>query len=231
MAYYNTASDFYRSIEWRDFRLGLMQEAISKHGEIICAECGKPIIKSYDCVAHHVKEITFDNLNDCNITLNPSNIELLHARCHNLRHARFGFCNFKRVFLVYGCPLAGKSEYVNSIAGKNDIKVDINDIYSCVSFNPQYVKPNSIYDVSHAVHDTLLDIIKTRRGKWQTAYIIGGYAFKGERERLCTEYGAEQIFIPCDKETALQRLASTQDGRDIAEYSKHIETWFNRYQE
>ena len=228
---YNSSAEFYRSRDWQDFRQNLMFERTNERGEIICAECGNPIVKAYDCIAHHVQEITLDTLNDCRITLNPDNIELLHARCHNLRHARFGFCKFKKVFLVYGCPLAGKSTYVKSIMGMNDIKVDIDDIYYCVSSNPKYIKPNSISDVAFALRDSMLDIIKTRRGKWQTAYIIGGFPFKGERERTAAEYGAECIYIDCTQEEAIARLQATHDGRDVKEWGRYINNWFNRYQE
>lgn len=227
---YNTASDFYRSREWIDLRQTLMLERVNESGLIICGECGLPIIKPYDCIAHHKTAITLDNLNDCNITLNPENIELLHARCHNIRHSRFGFCNIRRVFLVSGCPLAGKKTYVAERATSADLIVDLDRIYACISNNPMYIKSNRLTDNAFAVRQTLLDNIKYKRGKWQNAYIIGGFPYRGERERFCNEYGAELIHIDTDKETALARLASMQDGRDIAEYTKYINTYFDRLQ-
>ena len=77
----------------------------------------------------------------------------------------------------------------------------------------------------------MLDCVKYKRGKWVNAFIISGMPYKGERERFCTEYGAEAILIDCDKHTALSRLASVQDGRDIKAWTNYIETWFARYQE
>ena len=114
-------------------------------------------------------------------------------------------------------------------AGAHDLIVDIDRIYGCISNNPLYSKSNRLYDNMKAVHDSLLDSIKYKRGKWINAFIIGGYPFKGERERLITEYGAEEVFIECDKEVALLRLEALQDGRDKAEWLKYIHTWFERF--
>ena len=226
---YSSASEFYRSKDWQDFRRVIMEQRTNEQGQIICAECGKPIVKQYDCIAHHIKEITLTNLNDCNITLNPDNIELLHARCHNLRHARFGFCSLKRVYIVFGSPLSGKTSYVNEVMGQNDIKVDMDDIYYCISNNPKYFKPNSLFDVARATYDCLLDQIKTRSGRWQSAYIIGGYPYKVQRERLAQELGAELIYIDCTQEEALARLECCTDGRDKKEWKHYIEVWFERF--
>ena len=227
---FNTLSAFYTSTIWSDFRNVLMIERLNEQGFLICEYCGKPIMATRDCIAHHVEPLTLENVNDANISLNPQNIQLVHFCCHNEIHQRYGTWT-RHIYLVYGCPLAGKKTYVKERAGIHDLIIDIDKIYSCISNNPPYIKSKRLYDNMKAVQDALLDTVKYKRGKWTNAFIVGGYAFKGERERLCTEYGAEQIFIPCDKETALQRLASVQDGRDIAEYSKHINTWFNRYQE
>ena len=46
-----------------------------------------------------------------------------------------------------------------------------------------------------------------------------------------TIYGAEPIYIECTKEQAYDRLQVVTDGRDIKEYKKYIDTWFERYQE
>lgn len=234
MTYYNTLSAFYTSKEWADFRTALIAARMvfdeDGFGCVYDEITGKPIIKAYDIILHHKIPLTLENVNDANITLNPDNIQIVSFRTHNEIHQRYGTWT-RHIYLVYGCPLAGKKTYVKERAGIHDLIIDIDKIYSCISNNPPYIKSKRLYDNMKAVQDALLDSVKYKRGKWTNAFIIGGYAFKGERERLCTEYGAEQIFIPCDKETALQRLASVQDGRDIAEYSKYIETWFNRYQE
>lgn len=207
-----------------------MLQRVNENGEIVCEHCGKPIVNKRDCIAHHKEPLTLDNVHDCTISLNPENVSLVHFRCHNEIHDRYGTYT-RHVYLVYGCPLSGKETFVKERAGIHDIKINIDDIYECISNNPRYIKSGRLYDVAQKVRDAQLDCIKYKVGKWVNAWIIGGYPYKGERDRLCVEYGAEPILIECDKETALQRLATTPNGRDIKEYSKYIQTWFDRYSE
>lgn len=225
---YNTLSEFYRSKAWADFRAYLIAERTAADGFVYDEITGKPIVKAYDIILHHKIELTLQNVNDANITLNPDNIQIVSFRTHNEIHNRFGSWT-RHIYLVYGCPLSGKSTYVKERAGIHDLIIDIDKIYTCISNNPQYIKSGRLYDCMDAVKQSLFDCIKYKRGKWINAFIIGGYPFKGERERLTAEYGAEEIFIDCDKETALQRLATCDDGRDIKEWEKYIDIWFARH--
>jgi hypothetical protein len=226
---YTTLSDFYRSKEWADFRLCLIEERRAADGFIYDEVTGKPIIKAYDIIAHHKIELTLDNVNDANISLNPDNIQLVSFKTHNEIHERFGRWT-RHIYLVYGCPLSGKAEYVKERAGIHDLIIDIDKIYACISNNPLYMKSGRLYDNMRSVYEALLDDVKYKRGKWINAFIIGGFPFKGERERFCNEYKAECIYIDCTQEEALLRLQVCSDGRDIKEWSNYISTWFNRYQ-
>lgn len=225
---FNTLSDFYRSKEWTDFRLYLIAKRTKADGFVYDEVTGKRIVKAYDIILHHKIELTLENVNDAKITLNEDNIQIVSFKTHNEIHNRFGKWT-RHIYLIYGCPLSGKSTYVKERAGIHDLIIDIDKIYECISNNPAYIKSGRIADNAFAVRDCLLEQIKTRRGKWINAFIIGGYPFKGERERIATEYGAEEIFIDCDKETALARLSTVQDGRDIKEWTRYINTWFTRY--
>lgn len=228
MAYFLTLSDFYRSKEWKEFRQVIISQRTKADGFVYDEITGKPIVKAYDIILHHKIELTLDNVNDTNITLNPDNIMLVSFRTHNEIHNRFGSWT-RHTYLVYGSPLSGKSSYVKERAGIHDLIIDVDKIYACISNNPMYIKSGRLYDCMDAVKQALFDCIKYKRGKYINAWIIGGYPFKGERERLAAEYGAEEIFIDCTKEEALARLATVQDGRDIKEYEKYICTWFDRY--
>lgn len=225
---WTTLSAFYTDDIWREFRNVLMLQRANENGDVICEYCGKPIDAKYDCIGHHITPLTLENVNDANISLNPDNVQLVHFNCHNKIHSRYGTWT-RHIYLVYGCPLAGKSSYVQERAGLHDIVIDYDRLYAAISNNPPYVKSDRIYENVKAAYDILLDTVKSKRGKWINAFIIGGYPFKGERERICAEYGAESIFIECDKETALLRLASTEDGRDANAWGKYINTWFERY--
>jgi len=57
---YNLFS-FYRSKEWEALRTRLMLEPVDSNGDVICEHCGKPITVAYDCIAHHVTELTEAN--------------------------------------------------------------------------------------------------------------------------------------------------------------------------
>lgn len=231
MAYYTTLSAFYTSDDWRGFCDVLALERTNENGELICAHCGKPIVKKYDRIGHHSKiHLALENVNDANVSLNPDNVEFVHFLCHNEIHFRFGKWT-RHIYLVYGCPLAGKKTYVQERAGIHDLIIDIDRIYSCISNNPPYIKSGRLYDNMRTVYDALLGDVKRKNGKWVNAWLIGGFPYKGDRERTAAEYGAECIYIDCTEEEAQARLQAAQDGRDKAEYSKYISTWFSRYQE
>lgn len=86
----------------------------------------------------------------------------------------------RRVYIVYGSPLSGKSSYVSEVAVAGDLIVDIDNIWQCVSGQPRYIKPNRLNAVVFSIRDALLDSVRYRRGKWQSAYVIGGYPFEAE---------------------------------------------------
>lgn len=219
-------SDFYKSDAWESF-VGLLRlSRVNDRGEVICAHCGQPIVKKYDCIGHHVIELTEDNVNDYDISLNESNVVLVHHKCHNAIHERFGTRPSQHVYLVYGAPCSGKSSYVESVAGKHDVIIDVDRIYQMISINSKYTKPKSISQVVFAVRDTLIDSVRTRRGRWINAYIIGGYPFKSERERLSEMLGCEEIFIDTPKDVCLLRASERP-----SEWVDYIERWFEDHTE
>lgn len=232
MQYYSTLQAFYSGREWEQFRKVIIAQRTRADGFVYDEITGSPIVKAYDIILHHIEPLTLENVNDASISLNPANIQIVSFVTHNEIHQRFGSWT-RHIYLVYGCPLAGKKTFVKERAGIHDLIIDIDRIYGCISNNPPYIKSNRLYENMRAVQSALLDTVKYKRGKWINAFIIGGkeYAFTGARERFCNEYGAEPILIDCDKETALGRLASMQDGRDISEWTKYINTYFDMLQE
>lgn len=218
---------FYRSREWRTLLDSLKLERVDDKGQIICKYCNKPITKAYDIIGHHKIELTEENVNDFNISLNPANIVFVHHRCHNYIHNKLGYSG-RKVFLVYGSPLSGKTTWVNNNMSEGDMVVDMDSIWQCISGCDRYIKPNRLKSVVFKVRDSLLDSIKYRYGKWRNAYIIGGYPYQSERERLCKELGAREIFIDVSKDECLNRLQSSED-RNKEEWEKYIDEWFDRY--
>lgn len=196
-------------------------------GQLYCEYCGKPMVRAYDIIGHHVIELTEENYTDANISLNPDNIKLVHHKCHNIIHNKLSYSS-RQVYIVYGSPLSGKTTYVNEVAESGDLIIDLDSIWQCVSGQPRYVKPNRLKSVVFNVRDNLLESVKYRRGKWLNAYIIGGYPLANERERLASTLGARLIYIDSSKEECIKRLSQCQD-RDISEWTKYIDTWWLQY--
>lgn len=219
---------FYVSPEWRKLLTRIKLERLDDKGQTICEYCNKPITRAYDIIGHHKIELDEDNVMDVNISLNPDNIMLVHHRCHNFIHNKFGYAG-RQVFLVYGAPCSGKSTYVAENMQEGDLIIDIDRIWQCVSGLNMYQKPPRLKGIVFRLRDELLNSVKYRLGKWNNCYIIGGYPLRGERERLIKELGARDIFIDTPREECIHRLESSTDGRDKGEWMGYIEEWFIKF--
>lgn len=218
-----TLDNFYKSKEWLSLLEQLKLERVNSDGELICAYCGLPIVKKYDCIGHHVDELTNANVNDYRISLNPDKIMLIHHKCHNKIHARFeGFK--QKVYIVYGSPCSGKSTWVNEVAYPDDLIVDMDSIWECICTSDKYHKPNRLKSNAFGIRDCIIDMIKTRRGMWRNAYVIGTYPLASDRERLSKLLGAELVFIDETKEECLSRCVND-------EWKSYVEEWFEMFTE
>lgn len=224
MSLYN----FYRSREWGNLLQVLKLQRVNASGELICAYCGKPIVRAYDCIGHHVIHLTEENYTDYSISLNPDNIQLVHHRCHNLIHDKLGMATGRQVYIVYGSPLSGKSTYVSEVAQAGDLIIDMDRIWQAVSGCDMYVKPNRLKAVVFSVRDNLLECVKYRRGKWLNAYVIGGYPYKAERDRLIDTLGAREIYIDSTEDECIRRLNECED-RNADEWATYIADWWKQY--
>lgn len=227
---------FYKSEKWETFRKVIIAERTDSDGYVHCAICGKPILKKYDLIVHHKKELSPENVKDATISLNPDNVLCCHFKCHNKVHERFGYNTTsagrtikKKVYIVYGSPCSGKSTWVKDNATENDLVVDIDSIWEMISTNPRYTKPAPLKSVVFETRDKLYDIIKFRSGKWHNAYIITGGALLGERERLIQRVGADEtIYIDTAYEECVKRCISRGDKAD--EWKNYVDEWFKTFQ-
>lgn len=215
---------FYKSREWELFVKQLRLERTGADGVLLCEHCGQPILKAYDCIAHHIVELNEQNVNDVLVSLNPDNIILVHFRCHNEIHRRFGYSERveKKVFIVWGSPCAGKREWIESVCDSNDLIVDINKLWSAIRGGGD--KPNAIKQNVFALRDCLIDTVKVRRGRWNNAYIVGGYPLQGERERMAETLGAELIYIDTPREVCEKRAKIL--GGDMP---KFVSDWWEKF--
>ena len=111
---------------------------------------------------------------------------------------------------------------------EGDLIIDMDNIWACVSGCDRYIKPNRLKSVVFSVRDNLLESVKYRRGKWLNAYIIGGYPYANERERLCDVLGARLVHIDTTKEECLHRLSACGD-RDEKLWRQYIEDWWLQF--
>lgn len=226
MAKYAILQSFYASEKWQRFRAII----INKRG-MVCEHCGQLITNVGDLTIHHINELTPENVDDVTISLNPENVVIVHHDCHNKIHKRFGYnSRGKQVYIVFGAPLAGKKTFVKQNIIRGDIVVDMDMIYSAVSLLPNYDKPDNLLSNVRAVHNLLIDNIKTRYGKWNNAWVIGGYADKYKREKLAEDLGAELIMCNTSKDECINRLMmDTARLYRITEWTGYINDWFDKY--
>ncbi|MEG0297673.1 MAG: HNH endonuclease signature motif containing protein [Clostridium sp.] len=235
------AKKFYRSKAWLIFRQTiLLDRTVDKDtGElkpIRCEHCGDKIIESKFIQLHHVIELTPDNINDVSITLNPDNIEVICQSCHNKVHGRFTNrarrkIKTKGIYIVYGAPMGGKHTYIKDNITPGDIVVDMDKLYEAVSLQPIYNKPDNLKYNVLSIRNLLIDNIKTRYGKFNTAWVVGGYPNKFDRERLANELGAELVYIDADKKDCYYRLEYCNDYRQDhkEEWKGYIDNWFDEF--
>ena len=228
-----TLQSFYKSRQWEKLIAQLKLERVNEDGQVICEICGKPITRKYDCIAHHVTELTEDNVNDYSISLNPENIKLIHFSCHNKIHERFeGFC--QKVYLVYGSPCSGKTSWVDEVANGDDLILDVDRIWDAVCNDGRYNKTSGKSNRPHrlranvfGIRDCIIEQIKTRTGRWRAAYIIGGYPLRTDRDRLCDLLGAEPIYI----EATLEECLSRAETERPESWKQYIKDWFAAHTE
>lgn len=209
--------------------LDLAQACKIKSGGV-CAKCGG-VFDISELRPHHKVELTLDNIDDVNVTLNPDNIEVLCHDCHNAAHKRFGYAvGAKRVYLVYGSPCAGKTTYVNSVATRNDLIVDLDKIHRAICICGLYDKPDATKRVAFNVRDYLLDEVRTAtpHRKWQDAYIIGTYPDRIDRDMFVQDYGAELVHIDTSKEECIKRAYQDIERSSIRDA---VIGWINAYWE
>ncbi|GAA0313730.1 hypothetical protein GCM10008967_00270 [Bacillus carboniphilus] len=227
MAKYSILKSFYASDEWITLRLQL----INKRGNE-CERCHKIIPKSRDIIGHHTIELTPENVHDRMISLNSDKIELVCFDCHNKEHKRFGYSGERKVYVVYGPPMSGKKTFVRQNMSRGDLVVDMDNLYAAVSLLPEYDKPDNLFTNVIGIHNKLIDNIKTRFGKWNDAWIIGGYADRYKRERLAEDLGAELVFCNVNKDECLRRLELDEEKKYRKdEWKGYIEKWFSSYTE
>lgn len=227
---------FYKSKKWQDFRAWY----ISKN-KPICKVCNRFIASAHNITLHHVIELDEINVKDYQISLNEKNIMLLCSGCHNNLHKGSASKMVRqRVYIVHGAPLSGKTTWSLDRATEKSLIVDLDSIIGGFTkegilkvngFAGDIYKRDPLFLNSGGlqIKDTLIDMISTRLGNWDRAFIIGGYPFRGDRDRLVDRTGGELIHLEITYEEAIKRWAGCKDYRSRIEYKKVIEKYFKNF--
>lgn len=248
MKTYKSTYDFYRGEDWQQCKAQVLLQRTKSDGVVYCEHCGKPIVKGFNpnannnkgaIVFHHKIYLNNYNVNDASVSINPSNIQIVHWSCHNEIHQRFGFSGSnnipeKKVYLITGASCSGKTSWVRERLQENDVVVDIDDIWQMVSGQPRYTKPNSLKPIVFKIRDELKALIQRGTGTWRNAYIIESLPSKQDREREADKYkqfNVEIVTMDTTQDECMRRLHDNPNGRSLKDYDNYIQDYFSRYRE
>ena len=238
MRNYTTLASFYAGDDWGACKALVLKDRI-RGGDVYCEHCGEVVLKNFNpkeknnagaMVFHHKRPLlTVADANNAAISINPSNIAILHWKCHNVVHKRFTGQNTQpeqKVYLITGAPCSGKTTFARDRMEAGDLIVDIDDIWQQISGQPRYTKPNSLKPLVFATRKEQEEQVRMRAGTWRNAFIIRSLPLAMDRKRTAEQLGAEVITIDTPKEECLERLRNNPQGRNVAEYEKYINEYF-----
>ncbi len=243
MKTYDNTTQFYNGQDWANCKAQVTQERL-KGGALYCEHCGKIILKSFNpnaknnkgaVVYHHKIYLTNQNVNDASISINPANIAILHWQCHNEVHGRFNGAAVaveRKVYLVTGAPLSGKTTFVRERMQEGDLVFDIDDLWQMLSGQERYIKPNTLKTMVFNLRLAVKEQIAKGAGGWRNAYIIESLPLATDRKREAERYKAhntEIITMEASREECLNRLYTMPNGRDIKAYEEYINNYFDDY--
>lgn len=208
---------------WLDLSLSLR---IKSNG--YCSHCHKQFPISF-LRAHHIKELTIENVNDPKVALNPDNIIILCHDCHNKIHHRFSQV-IKKVYIICGAPCSGKTTYVEAVATRYDLIVDLDKIQQAIANVEPYDKPMATKKLAFDIRDMLYEKIAFRYGIWENAYVIACLPTQLERMNLIERLnGAELIDLETSYEECIKRAHLRSDNQTIIQSNiDYINDYFSK---
>lgn len=244
MKHYDNVTQFYNGSDWADCKAQVTNERL-RDGVLYCELCGQPIVKGFNpnarnnkgaIVYHHIKYLNNFNVNDASISINPKNIMVLHWACHNQIHNRFNGSATnqieKKVYLITGASCSGKTTFVKERIQEGDIVLDIDDLWEMLSKQPRYTKPAALKPIVFTMRNELKDLIAKGAGTWRNAYIIESLPYATDRKREAERYKAhnvEIITMDATREECIARLHNQPNGRNIKDYEKYINDYYDNY--
>jgi hypothetical protein len=211
----------------------------------LCECCGKRAGEE----VHHVIHLTENNIDDTNITLNAENLRLLCKSCHHQVHnnvqkkyqkffklengAYFddeGKLCKQQVFIVYGSPMSGKTDYVKKNLKYGDFVFNLSEIFGVMSGGYGEDFPRAMLGNVFEIRDFAYEMVAKKKINAKTVWIISTLPNKKQREILAEKLEAELILIDTPKEVCIQNVDDSESIQDKSLYYEIIMRWFDSYE-
>lgn len=239
---------FYASKVWKDCR---NQYASSVGG--LCEKCALEGLEVKGDEVHHKIELTPSNINDPNISLAWTNLQLLCFKCHQaIRYGSTGVTaeglkfdsngdivrteqkterrKDAKVKIIYGCAGSGKSTYVLERFKRGDVIIDLDVIGQAISGQEKTNLPIDLLPTVLSVREHLFALVEYKQIKAETIWIVAGLPNKKEREVLKDRLKAEIVYIDATKEECIERIMGDDNRKDKAKQRMIIQKWFKDYE-
>ena len=147
---------------------------------------------------------------------------------YNGQYSEGGFRQFATMTtLIAGPPGSGKTTYVRSRAGVNDLVVDLDTLYAALSGHARYEKPDALLpfacEARDAVENRLLSVSDVDR-----AWIIKCAPKRADRDYYVRR-GAAMVVLDVPAEECLRRIASDPE-RLNEPWELLIRQWWSEYE-
>ena len=130
-----------------------------------------------------------------------------------------------KIYLVLGSSCSGKSTYVRSNAGENDLIFDFDTIHQAITNNTSHRHLDHIKDYVFEIRKTIYN--KLENDPNITAWIINSTPYKENRQKIVDQLKAEIIYLKRSKEKCLE-IAKNERPTEWLEY---IENYHQNFED
>jgi predicted kinase len=134
----------------------------------------------------------------------------------------------QKVYLVYGAPFAGKSEYVRKHMKHGDFVLNMEDLFMSFS-GSKYDFPQALFGNVCDIRDFVIDKIARGEINARTVWVIEQLPERSRRENRAKQLHAEQIFIEASREDCVSRVHRAAKCKNKDLFFRLIAKWFENY--